>query len=46
MANWLDDLPGSFFTGLKVPEQLSFTDTTKGRSLVGRYYRVVRRVTP
>jgi len=46
MASWLDDLPGSFFTGLKEPAQLSFTDTTTGRSLEGRYYRVVRRVTP
>lgn len=46
MTHWLDDLPGSFFTGLDAPEQLSFKDPTTGRLLVGRYYRVVRRVTP
>jgi hypothetical protein len=46
MMNWHADLPGSFFTGLEVPAPLDFTDTTTGRSLAGRYYRVVRTVTP
>ena len=42
---WLKNLPGSFTTGIAETTQIEFTDLTP-EAPIGRYYRVVRSVTP
>lgn len=45
LSTWHTDLPGSTFTGLTEPVQITYTDPTT-RAPAVRYYRVVRTVTP
>jgi len=45
LINWLNDLPGSSFTGIAAPKQIQFSDPTAGLP-ERRWYRVVRSVTP